>query len=96
MRYLTLGIHYPKPECLDELRVAVERIATTARSIKGLVEAGAWLDETNNRVVLMSLWESEAVAKEATAILRPLISVSPWSRWERQPSENYLGLKAMV
>jgi hypothetical protein len=96
MRYLTVRIHYPKPEHKEDTLAAVKKVADAARTFAGLVEIGAWVDETNDRIVNMSLWESEEQAVEATKEMHPLFADIPWSEWERQPSENFLGLKRAV
>ena len=96
MRYLTIRIQYPKPEHRDETLTAVSRVAEAARTHEGLVEIGAWLDEANDRIVNMSLWESEEAAMNATKEMHPLFADIPWGEWERQPAENFLGLKRAV
>jgi hypothetical protein len=44
----------------------------------------------------MSLWESEEAAMNATKEMHPLFADIPWAEWERQPAENFLGLKRAV
>jgi hypothetical protein len=95
-RYLTIRIHYPKPEHKDETIAAVQRVAQAARAHEGLVEIGAWLDEASDRIVNISLWESEDLAIKATQAMHPLFADIPWSDWERQPAENFLSLKRAV
>lgn len=92
MRYFTLGIHYPKPEHLDDILAVARKVGEEARKCEGIVDAGAWLDKAGDRILMMSLWESEEFAAKARPMLRPLIAEAPWSRWERQPSENFLDL----
>lgn len=96
MRYLTLGIHYPKPEHAEDILAAVRHVADAARQRAGLVDTGAWLDAMENRIILMSLWESEEDAALTRPVSRPLIMESPWSEWERQPSKNFLQLTRAV
>jgi hypothetical protein len=96
MKYLTVGIHYPKPEHMQDIVAAIKKVREVALKCEGLVETGSWLDKENNRLVLMSLWESEEHTTKARGVLRPLIMESPWAEWERQPSDNFLNLTRVV
>jgi hypothetical protein len=95
-RYLTVRVLYPKPDNLDDTLVAVRQVADAASKFGGLVEIGAWMDSANNRIVNISLWESEADAIAATQKMHRSFSAVPWSDWERQPSDNFLGLTRVV
>ncbi len=96
MKYLTLGIHYPKLEHKENILEALEKVAGIARTLPGLIETGAWHDQSEDRNIMFSLWESEEKALEASKTLRPLIMQFPWAEWERKPSDNFLGLKQIV
>ncbi len=96
MKYLTLGIHYPKPEHKEDILSAIRKVAEIAHTLQGLIETGAWHDEAEDRIILFSLWQSAEHALEASKTLRPMIMQSPWSEWERKPSENFLNLKQLV
>jgi hypothetical protein len=96
MRYLTIGIHYPKPEHTEDILAVTKKVAEEARKCEGLVDAGSWIDKENNRLVMMSLWESEEHAVKAREVLRPIIMEVPWSEWERQQGDNFLGLTRIV
>ena len=96
MRYLTIRIQYPKPGHADDILAAVKKVADAARKFEGLADIGAWLDQENNRIVNMSLWESEEDAVKARAAMHPMFADIPWSQWERQPAENFLGLTRVV
>ena len=96
MKYFTLGIHYPKLEHKEDILGAIKKVADIARTLPGLIESGAWYDEAGDRIIMMSLWESEEIALKASGTLRPLIMQSPWAEWERKPSESFLGLKQVV
>jgi hypothetical protein len=95
-RYLTIRILYPKPGKTGEILAAVKKVSEAARSFDGLVEIGAWLDKPNDRIVNISLWESKELASAATVKMHPLFAGVPWSDWERQPAENFLGLERAV
>jgi heme-degrading monooxygenase HmoA len=96
MRYLTIGIHFPKPEHLKDIIAVAKKVADEAKKCEGLVDAGSWYDKENDRLVMMSLWESQEHAVNAGSALRPLIMSAPWSDWERQPSDNFLGLSRIA
>ncbi len=95
-RYLTVRVLYPKPYRADDILAAVSEVSAAARQHEGLVEIGAWLDKENDRIVNISLWESREQAMKATAAMHPQFADIPWSEWERQPAENYLGLTRVV
>ncbi len=95
-RYLTVRVLYPKPEHVDDTLAAVAKVSAAARKFEGLVEIGAWLDKANDRIVNISLWESQELARQATARMHPMFADIPWSEWERRPAENYLGLTRVV
>jgi quinol monooxygenase YgiN len=96
MRYLTIGIHYPKSEHTEDILAVTKKVAEEARKCEGLVDAGSWIDKENNRLVMMSLWESEEHAVKARGTLRPIIMAVPWSEWERQQGDNFLSLTRIV
>ena len=83
MHFLTLGSHYPTPEHTEEIFEAIKKVADVARDLKGFVETGAWLDKGQERIVVLSLWESPKSAIKARQVLKPLImqsaSTQNWS-----------------
>jgi len=95
-RYLTIRILYPKPENTDDIMGVVKKVSEAARKFEGLVEIGAWLDKENDRIVNISLWESQEYAMKATKEMHPLFADVPWSQWERRPAEYFLGLRRVV
>ena len=95
-RYLTIRILFPLPEHTNDILSAVKRISEEARKHEGLVEIGAWLDKENDRIVNISLWESREQALKATREMHSKFADIPWSQWERQPAENFLGLTRVV
>ena len=96
-RYLTIRVLYPKPGRREDILAAVGRVSEAARGFEGLVEIGAWTDQENDRIVNVSLWESkEQALSSATAAMHPRFAGIPWSEWERQPAENFIGLSRAV
>lgn len=96
LNYLTLGLHYPKPNHLNDVLEKAAEVSAVAMQQNGVVDAGAWLDEANQRVVMMSLWVSEAAAFAARPALRPLVMDAPWSEWETLSADNLLQLVRRV
>ncbi len=96
LRYLTVRILYPRPECLEDVLAAVKNVAAEARQHPGLVEIGAWWDSPGQRLVSISLWESAEQALAATREMHSLFADIPWASWERQAAENFLGLQRMA
>lgn len=96
MNYLTLGIHYPKSEHTEDLLQATKKIAEMARTQQGLVDTGAWLDKEHDRIIVLSLWESEAAARAARPMLGPLVMELPFDQWERKPSDRMVSLIRVV
>lgn len=96
MNYLTLGIHYPKSGHTEDLLQATKKIAEVPRTQQGLVDTGAWLDKDHDRVIVLSLRESEAAARAARPILAPLVMELPFDQWDRQPAERMINLTRVV
>jgi hypothetical protein len=95
-RYLTIRILYPKYGHTEDILTAVEKVSDAARKFPGLVEIGAWRDAENDRIVNISLWESQEDAAKATAEMHPAFAGIPWGEWERKPAETFLGLTREV
>ncbi len=96
MRYLTIRIHYPSEGHRDDILGVVRRVAEAACRHEGAVDIGAWLDEENDRIIAMSLWESQEAAAATAAELHPLVAGVSWDEWQRQPAENLLNLVRAV
>jgi len=95
-RYLTIRILYPKSDHAEDILSTVREVSEAARKFEGLVEIGAWLDKENDRIVNVSLWESQELAARATKEMHPVFADIPWSNWERRPADNFLGLTRFV
>ena len=77
MKHFTLGIHYPKPEHKENILGAIKKVADVARALYRFIDTGAWFDKEGDRIIMMSLWESEELALKASQALRPLIMQLP-------------------
>lgn len=69
MNFLTLGIHFPRPEDLEKFVSATQSIADKARTLDGLIDTGAWTDTETGGVVLVSLWASREQVDAARLVL---------------------------
>ena len=96
MRYLTIRILYPRQEHTDDILGAVKKVSDAARRFPRLVDIGAWLDKENDRIVNISLWESEEDAAKARGAMHTEFADIPWSTWERRPADNFLDLTRVV
>ncbi|MBZ4043232.1 hypothetical protein [Flavobacterium hibisci] len=43
-----------------------EKVCEVAKTCEGLVDAGSWYDEKNDRIIMMSLWENAESAMKAS------------------------------
>lgn len=59
MKYLTLAIHYPKPENRNDILRAMQQLALEAQKMPGLIEMSPWIDEKTNKIIAKSLWQSK-------------------------------------
>jgi quinol monooxygenase YgiN len=83
-------------EHTEDILSAVRQISEEARKHEGLIEIGAWLDKEHDRIVNISLWESQEQASKATKEMHTKFGDIPWNQWERRPAENFLGLTRVV
>ena len=56
MSYLYLALHYPKPEHLNDLLAAMQRLNVALQDAPGLLHIGAWHEESSTRIVAISIW----------------------------------------
>ena len=96
MNYLTIAIHYPKPEHRQHILDAMQKLHGAAQGMPGLVTLGAWLDSSTDRIIAMSLWETAEQGQAAWGSLIPLIANVPLDTWERQPREVMMQLVRAV
>ncbi len=87
MSYLYLALHYPKPEHLDDLLAAMRRLNDALQDAPGLLQIGAWREESSNRIVAISLWESQQAFQAALGRIASAVADVPFSEWEERPRE---------
>jgi quinol monooxygenase YgiN len=89
MRYLSLAIHYPKLEHVDDLLGAMKRLGESLQTAPGLLEATAWKDQASGRIVAISTWESHQAFLNARPVIGEAIKDVPFDEWEAKPRELF-------
>ena len=87
MRYLSLAMHYPKPEHVDDLLGAMKRLGEALQAVPGLLEASAWKDQASGRIVAISTWESQQAFLKARPVIGEAIKDVPFDEWEAKHRE---------
>ncbi len=87
MSYLYLALHYPKPEHISDLLGAMQRLNHSLQDAPGLLHIGAWHDAANDRIVAISIWQSQEVFQEALGRFASAVASVPFAEWERRPRE---------
>lgn len=96
MNHLTLGIYYPKPECRQDFLDGCQKVAEVARLQPGLLDTGAWYDPEEERIIILSLWESEEAAMAARPDIDQIVAAFPFATWGRKPPERMPDLMRAV
>ena len=89
MRYLSVAMHYPKPEHVDDLLGAMKRLGEALQTVPGFLEATAWKEPMGNRIVAISTWESQQAFLHAGSIISEAIKDVPFDEWEAEPRELF-------
>lgn len=90
MTFITLGIHYVKPEYVDDLLGAMQRINEAAHGAPGLLKIGAWRDIPTGRLVGVSMWESREAFEAAQKRIFAAAADLPFDQWEEHPRDVLL------
>ncbi len=90
MAFLTLGIHRPNPESVDDLLASQRRLAAAIGDAPGLIRIGSWVDERAGVVVGMSLWESRESFQAGWQRGAAELAEIPFEEWEPEPHEVLL------
>src|SRR6516162_4006807 len=89
MRYLSVAMHYPKPEHVDDLLGAMKRLGEALQTVPGLLDASAWKDSVSGRIVAISTWESRQAFLNARPVIGETIKDVPFDEWEAKPRELF-------
>ncbi len=87
MSYLSLAIHYPKPEHVDDLLAAMHQLNDALQGTPGLLQIGAWREESSGSIVAISIWESQERFQAALGQISAAVADAPFSEWEDRPRE---------
>ena len=87
MSYLYLALHHPKPEHLDDLLAAMQRLNDALQDAPGLLQIGAWRDESSTRIIAISIWESQQDFQGALGRIASVVANVPFGEWEERPRE---------
>ena len=90
MRFLSLAMHYPKPEHVDDLLGAMKRLGGALHTAPSLLEATAWQDHASGRIVAISTWESSQAFFNARPVIGEAIKDVPFDEWEAKPRELFI------
>ncbi len=88
MRYLSVAMHYPKPEHVDDLLGVMKRLGEALQTVPGLLDASAWKESANDRLVALSTWESRQACLIARSGIGEAIKDVPFDKWEAKPRES--------
>jgi quinol monooxygenase YgiN len=58
MAYIFIAIHYPQPEHREDLIRSMRKMGQTMAAQPGLIEAGPWVEQSGDRVLGVSRWQS--------------------------------------
>lgn len=88
MRYLFMAYHHPKPEYRSDLLRWIQRVGAALRSQPGLVELVDFDDPANDRIIAISIWESEEhFQRGRDNAFASLGEEAPYDLWETRPLE---------
>ncbi len=87
MGYLYLAIHYPKSEHVNDLLAAMARLDRALQGAPGLLQIGSWREESSNRIVALSVWESREAFQSALSRIASGVANVPFDEWEERPRE---------
>ncbi len=87
MSYLYLAIHYPKAEHRQDLLDAMHRLDGVLLGTPGLQSSGAWAEESGERIIAISIWDSSQAFQAALGKFAAGVGGVPFEQWEARPRE---------
>jgi hypothetical protein len=95
MTFIFMCVHYPKPECREQLLRGMTEMGELMAQTPGFIEAGPWQELGSERVVGISRWESREtfLAAVPPGFGEPSSNVH---EWETQPREPFQIEQALV
>jgi hypothetical protein len=83
-----LAIHHPLPEHRGAVLASMHRAAAAAEGLDGLLQVGPWSEESDGRLVGISLWTSREAFELGSPMMFAAVSDDPFDEWESRPVEN--------
>ncbi len=87
MSFLYLALHYPKAEHRQDLLAAMHHLNETLIDAQGLQKIGAWAEESGDRIIALSIWESRQAFQAALEKIGAGVAGVPFDEWEARPRE---------
>ena len=87
--YVSLAIHYPKPDKEALLIEAMKQLGKAVQNQPGLYYMNAHKDLQKGVVVGLSIWETKEAMLAAGPIIMGVVQNTPFDDWETQPREIY-------
>ena len=87
MPHMSLALHYPKPEHVDDLLGAMARLGTVLAGMPGLLDVGVWRNE--ELIVAMAIWESPEALEGATPAMVTALADVPFGEWELRQQQLF-------
>ena len=87
--FVHMAIHYPRPEYVNDVLGSMRRVNEAAEGTPGLIQMGAWRDESSNRLVGLAMWESRAAFEAAAERIFQVVADDPWDQWCERPIDVF-------
>ena len=65
----------------------MQRLNNALQDAPGLLQIGAWRDESSTRIVALSIWESQVDFQGALGRIAAVVANVPFDEWEERPRE---------
>jgi hypothetical protein len=90
MSFTFMAFHHPRPEHREDLLRGMAEFSAVLGSLPGLIEAGAWEQGGDPRIVAISRWESRAAFETAWPVMAAALADTPFDVWEEREAELFL------
>ncbi len=85
--FVTLAVHHPKPEHLDDFRAFLKKVEDEMEGTPGLLSLESFRDLDASRLVAIGRWESQDAAAQGVA---RLLSVGGrQEEWSEAPDDLF-------
>jgi heme-degrading monooxygenase HmoA len=87
--FIHLAVHHPKPEYADDLLVSMRRVEKAAEGAPGLIQIGAWRDQSSGRIVGLAVWESQGAFEASAQRIFQVVKDEPFDLWLERPIDVF-------